>query len=69
MGKQKYTENKKASNKKWDDANLKRSSISMSIELYDIFEKYCNSKNISKDSTLKKKFRKHEFHVNFIVVK
>lgn len=52
MGKQKYTENKKASNKKWDDANLKRSSISMSIELYDIFENYCKSKNISKNGLI-----------------
>lgn len=52
MGKQKYTEKKKASNKKWDDANLKRGAYAMSIELYDIFENYCKNKNISKNGLI-----------------
>ena len=41
-----YSEAKKKSNLKWDQENLKRSSISMNKELYEQFDKYC--KNIGK---------------------
>jgi len=40
------SEAKKKSNLKWDEENLKRSSISMNKELYEQFDKYC--KNIGK---------------------
>ena len=35
----KYNDKKKASNKKWDDENIKRGSYIMPIALYEEFEK------------------------------
>lgn len=54
MSKQKYTENKKASNLKWDQANLKRMSLAMPIELYTQFEKYCDNNKMSKNGMINK---------------
>ena len=52
MGKQPYTEKRRASNKKWDDANLKTTTVRMRIELNKSFEKYCTDKNISKNGLI-----------------
>lgn len=48
----KYNDKKKASNKKWDDENIKRGSYIMSIALYDKFEKYCTENGISKNKLI-----------------
>ena len=48
----KYTEKKKQSNKKWDDANLRNGSYKMPIELYENFDNYCKSMNISKNKII-----------------
>lgn len=47
-----YTEKKKQSNKKWDDANLRNGSYKMPIELYNNFDNYCKSMNISKNKVI-----------------
>ena len=47
-----YTEKKKQSNKKWDDANLRNGSYKMPIELYENFDNYCKSMNISKNKII-----------------
>ena len=47
-----YTEKKKQSNKKWDEANLRNGSYKMSIELYENFDNYCKSMNISKNKII-----------------
>ena len=47
-----YTEKKKLSNKKWDDANLRNGSYKMPIELYENFDNYCKSMNISKNKII-----------------
>lgn len=47
-----YTEKKKTSNQKWDQANLKRMSLAMPIRLYEQFEKYCVDNNISKNGLI-----------------
>lgn len=52
MAKQKYTEKKKASNQKWDQANLKRMSLAMPIKLYEIFDKYCTDNGTSKNGMI-----------------
>lgn len=48
----KYNDKKKASNKKWDDKNIKRGSYIMSIALYEEFEKYCLENDISKNKLI-----------------
>ena len=48
----KYTEKKKQSNKKWDEANLRNGSYKMPIELYENFDNYCKSMNISKNKII-----------------
>ena len=48
----KYTEKKKQSNKKWDEANLRNGSYKMPIELYENFNNYCKSMNISKNKII-----------------
>ena len=48
----KYTEKKKQSNKKWDEANLRNGSYKMPIELYENFDNYCKSMNISKNKVI-----------------
>ena len=47
-----YTEKKKQSNKKWDEANLRNGSYKMPIELYENFNNYCKSMNISKNKII-----------------
>ena len=47
-----YTEKKKQSNKKWDEANLRNGSYKMPIELYENFDNYCKSMNISKNKII-----------------
>ena len=47
-----YTEKKKLSNKKWDEANLRNGSYKMPIELYENFDNYCKSMNISKNKII-----------------
>ena len=47
-----YTEKKKQSNKKWDEANLRNGSYKMPIELYKNFDNYCKSMNISKNKII-----------------
>ena len=47
-----YTEKKKLSNKKWDDANLRNGSYKMPIELYENFENYCKNMNSSKNKII-----------------
>ena len=47
-----YTEKKKQSNKKLDDANLRNGSYKMPIELYENFDNYCKSMNISKNKII-----------------
>lgn len=47
-----YTEKKKQSNKKWDEANLRNGSYKMPIELYNNFDNYCKSMNISKNKVI-----------------
>ena len=47
-----YTEKKKQSNKKWDEANLRNGSYKMQIELYENFDNYCKSMNISKNKII-----------------
>lgn len=47
-----YTEKKKQSNKKWDDANLRNGSYKMPIELYENFDNYCKCMNISKNKVI-----------------
>lgn len=42
------SEAKKRGNKKWDAANLKRTSLAMSKELYSKFDEYCNENGLSK---------------------
>ena len=48
----KYTEKKKQSNKKWDEANLRNGSYKMPIELYENFDNYCKNMNISKNKII-----------------
>ena len=48
----KYTEKKRQSNKKWDEANLRNGSYKMPIELYENFNNYCKSMNISKNKII-----------------
>lgn len=52
MPKQKYTERKKINNKKWDDANLKRGTYAISLDLYTQLEIYCKNNNISKNKLI-----------------
>ena len=52
-----YTEKKKQSNKKWDEANLRNGSYKMPIELYENFDNYCKSMNISKNKIINKLVR------------
>ena len=47
-----YTEKKRQSNKKWDEANLRNGSYKMPIELYKNFDNYCKSMNISKNKII-----------------
>ena len=47
-----YTEKKKQSNKKWDEANLRNGSYKMPIELYENFDNYCKNMNISKNKII-----------------
>ena len=47
-----YTEKKRQSNKKWDEANLRNGSYKMPIELYENFDNYCKSMNISKNKII-----------------
>ena len=47
-----YTEKKKQSNKKWDEANLRNGRYKMPIELYENFDNYCKSMNISKNKII-----------------
>ena len=47
-----YTEKKKQSNKKWDEANLRNGSYKMPIELYENFDNYCKCMNISKNKVI-----------------
>ena len=47
-----YTEKKKQSNKKWDETNLRNGSYKMPIELYENFDNYCKSMNISKNKII-----------------
>ena len=49
-----YTENKRKSNKKWDDANLKTCTVRMYKDMYTEFEKYCIDNNISKNAMINK---------------
>ena len=53
-----YTEKKKQSNKKWDEANLRNGSYKMSIELYENFDNYCKIMNISKNKIINELVRK-----------
>ena len=48
----KYTEKKKLSNLKWDKENLRNGSYKMPIELYNNFDNYCKSMNISKNKVI-----------------
>ena len=48
----KYTEAKKKNNQKWDAENLKRSGFAMPVELFEYFDNYCKSKNISKNGLI-----------------
>ena len=48
----KYTEKKKLSNQKWDKENLRNGSYKMPIELYNNFDNYCKSMNISKNKVI-----------------
>lgn len=50
----KYTEKKKISNKKWDDANLKTCTVRMRLDMYTEFEKYCIDNGISKNAMINK---------------
>ena len=47
-----YTEKKKQSNLKWDKENLRNGSYKMPIELYNNFDNYCKSMNISKNKVI-----------------
>ena len=48
----KYTEKKKLSNLKWDKENLRNGSYKMPIKLYENFDNYCKSMNISKNKVI-----------------
>lgn len=48
----KYTEKKRASNKKWDDANLKTCTVRMHLDMYAEFETYCIENDISKNAMI-----------------
>lgn len=37
---------------KWDKEHLKTGSYKMDIEMYGIFEKYCNDKGLSKNGVI-----------------
>lgn len=52
LGKQKYTEKRKLTNKRWDDANLRTCTVRMRIELYEQFEKYCIDNEYSKNKLI-----------------
>ena len=47
-----YTENKRKSNKKWDDANLKTCTVRMYKDMYAEFEKYCVNNGMSKNAMI-----------------
>ena len=47
-----YTEKKKLSNQKWDKEHLRNGSYKMPIELYNNFDNYCKSMNISKNKVI-----------------
>lgn len=61
----KYTDKKRISNKRWDDANLRNGSYKMKINLYECFEKYCNDNNISKNALISEAVAKY---IDFVPV-
>ena len=61
-----YTEKKKQSNKKWDDANLRNGSYKMPIELYENFDNYCKCMNISKNKIINELVREKLVHDGYL---
>ena len=60
------TAQKKQSNKKWDEANLRNGSYKMPIELYENFDNYCKSMNISKNKIFNELVREKLERVAFL---
>ena len=50
------SEAKKRANKKWNNANYKRFNIALPKEEAEIIDKYCEVKNISKNSFFREKY-------------
>lgn len=48
------TEKKKASNKKWDDANLKRLSVAVPLYMYQRMQEYIDNSKESMNSFIKR---------------
>lgn len=48
------TEKKKASNKKWDDANLKRLSVAVPLDMYQRMQEYIDNSKESMNSFIKR---------------
>ena len=63
-----YTENKRKSNKKWDDANLKTCTVRMRLDMYAEFEKYCVENGMSKNAVIIQSVAEKIGYIKFLCI-